>query len=317
MSTESPTGLIMYHTSPRICRVGVFTSASGWRGIVDQAVIEVDIALVGMCCRLLLVIIVTLNLFKLVLLNLNTLSGRKLKRAHRVIKYTHFLWINHDLTSVQIWFYVSWNFGNNGPTIVSDCVVHEQDGPSCRVVIMVNKWRTLACNSIHYELLFSTCSGIVPLRIQIVNHLSAIFRNSSLVCAVAPLMQSSSAWATIENILCCYHLRRQRWCTLHVGLSCSCIVHAEVMLYDISIPHHVLLSDGWLWLPILAILQWPARQRQLSCPVHLTNLVWIWAAHKYLWFVLILLVIFFNFHDDRTLVIVSRSICSIWGKLVT
>ena len=187
----------MYHTSPGICRVWVFTSASGRRGIVYQAVIEVDIALVCMCCCLLLVILVTLDLFKLVLLNLNSLSGRKLERAHRVIKYTHFLWINHDLTSVQIWFYVCWNFGNNGPTIVSDCIVHEQDCPSCRVVIMVDKWRTLACHSIHYELLLTTCSGIVPLRIQIVNHLSAIFRNSSLVCAVAPLMQSSSAWATI------------------------------------------------------------------------------------------------------------------------
>lgn len=183
---------------------------------------------------------------------------------------------------------------------------------------MVNEWRTLACYSIHYELLFSTCCGIVPLRIQLVNHLSAIFRKFSLICAVASLMQSSSAWATIiENILCCYHLRRQRWCTLQAGLSRSCIVHAEVMLYDISIPHRVLLGDGLLWLAVLAILQWPSRQRQLSCSVHLINFVWIWAAHKNLWFVIILLVIFFNFHDDRTLVIVSRSIYSIWGKLVT
>lgn len=85
-------------------------------------------------------------------------------------------------------------------------------------------------------------------------------------------MQPSSARASIEYVLSGHHLRGERRGLLSLW-PCARIVHAEIVLNYISIPNHVFLGDRRLGLPVLAVLQGSARERQLSCAVHLADLV--------------------------------------------
>ena len=186
-------------------------------------------------------------------------------------------------------------------------------------MIMVDKRGSLAGDPIHY--MIATVSRIISLWVQLVNHVSPVLRNTRHSPVAAPFMQSSPARASIENVLSCDHLRRKRRPSFHssLGWSCSCIVHAEIVLNYISIPNHVFLGDWCLWLPVFAVLERSAREWEFSRTIHLTDLVWIWASHKYLGLVLILLFIFFDFDNDWTpsLICVSRSICSSGRQFVT
>ena len=65
----------MYHAASDVGIVRVLTSTSRGRRIVDKAVIEIDVALIGVRGRLLLVVVMTLDLLELVLLDLNSLGG--------------------------------------------------------------------------------------------------------------------------------------------------------------------------------------------------------------------------------------------------
>ena len=75
MLSKYSSRLIVYHTSSEISRIRVLTFASSWWGIVDQAIIEIYIALISMCCSLLLIVVMALDLFEFVLLNLNPLGA--------------------------------------------------------------------------------------------------------------------------------------------------------------------------------------------------------------------------------------------------
>lgn len=86
-------------------------------------------------------------------------------------------------------------------------------------------------------------------------------------------MQAPPARASIENILCCNHLRRKRRRFFDVSLTGSCIIHAEIVLNYISIPNHVFLSNRSLGLAVFTVLNGSARERKLSGAVHLTDLI--------------------------------------------
>ena len=186
MRTKSPSRFIMYHASSGISRIRVLTSAPCRWGIVNQAIIKVNIALICVCSSLLLIIVMTFYLFEFVLFYLNPLGGRQLKRSHCVVKDPLLLLCSHYIDSVQIWFYISWNFWSNNPTFISNCGVHQHYSSCSTMMILVYERRSLASDSIHNILLIATGSRIIPLWVQLINHVSPVLWNPCSTSCICP-----------------------------------------------------------------------------------------------------------------------------------